>query len=68
MSSMAAAAPLDFTPSDLKMASFPTHCTVKDKGGEGWAWQYSISSGVNVRVTNVGFEEGTAEMSSTLPE
>jgi hypothetical protein len=61
---MAAAAPLDFTLSDLKTASFPAQRAAKEEDGDSWERQYAISSGVKLRDTNVGFEEGTAEMSS----
>ena len=35
MSFMAAAAPLDFTPSDLNTASLPTQRAANDEGGDG---------------------------------
>ncbi len=64
MSFIAAAAPFDGTPSDLKTASLPTQRAANDAAGEGCAWQYTTSASVKLRATNVGFDEGTAEMSS----
>lgn len=39
MSFIAAPAPLDDTPSDLKTASLPAHRAAKDAAGFGWDWQ-----------------------------
>lgn len=64
MSFMAAAAPLDATPSALKTASFPAQRAANDDDGEGCAWQYLISPSVKLRETKVSFHDGTAEISS----
>lgn len=64
MSLIAAPAPLDATPSDLNTASLPAHRAANDALGAGCARQYAISASVKLRDTNVGFEEGTAEISS----
>ena len=66
MSFIAAAAPLDATPSDLNTASLPTQRAANDDAGEGCARQYAISASVKLRSTNVGFHDGTAEMSSGI--
>lgn len=36
MSFMAAAAPLELTPNDLKTASLPTQRAANDAAGDGW--------------------------------
>lgn len=64
MSFIAAAAPLDATPNDLKTASLPTQRAANDDGGDGWALQYAISASVKLRATNVGLWDGTDEISS----
>lgn len=64
MSFIAAAAPLDATPSDLNTASLPTQRAANDEGGEGCERQYAISASVKLRSRNVGFHEGTEEISS----
>ena len=66
MSFMGAAAPLDFTPSDLNTASLPTQRAANDEGGDGWEWQYAISASVKLRATNVGLCEGTEEINSKI--
>lgn len=61
---MAAAAPLDATPRDLKTASLPAHLAANEAAGLGWALQYAISSLVKFRDTKVGLSDGTAEINS----
>lgn len=67
MSFIAAAAPLDATPSDLKTASFPAQRAANDAVGDGCERQYAISASVKLRETKVGLDDGTAEMSSEIP-
>lgn len=64
MSFIAAAAPLEETPSDLKTASFPAQRAANEDSAEGCARQYEISASVKFLVTNVGLFDGTAEISS----
>ena len=54
MSFIAAAAPFDLTPSDLKTASLPAHRAAKDEGGDGCFWQYVISASVKFLATKAG--------------
>jgi hypothetical protein len=66
MSFMVAAAPLEFTPSDLNMASLPTQRPANDEDGDGCEQQYVISASVKLRLTNVGLCEGTEEINSKI--
>src|SRR5579872_1783401 len=64
ISYIAAPAPLEATPRDLKTASFPAHRAANDECGDGCDLQYAISASEKFLSTNVGLWEGTAEMSS----
>jgi len=68
MSLIAAPAPFDDTPSDLKTASFPAHRAANEEAGEHCEWQYVILASVKLQSTKVGFQEGTEEINSIHPE
>ena len=57
-----AQAPLEFTPSNLNMASLPTQQPANDKDGDGCEQEYVISPSVKLWLMNVGLWEGTEEI------
>jgi hypothetical protein len=64
ISFIAAAPPLEETPSDLNTASLPTQRAANDAWNDGWARQYAISASVKLREINVWFSVGTEDISS----
>jgi|HubBroStandDraft_2_1064218.scaffolds.fasta_scaffold701067_1 hypothetical protein len=57
-----ALAPLEFTPSDLNMASLPTQQPANDEDGDGCEQEYVILASVKLWLMNVGLCEGTEEI------